>query len=91
MKPICLFLFRDDAARRRRATVNGGRRITKDRRNLRQNRQPEHALWHGCGLIAKAIMSPGVSIRTSFLPVLIAPKIPHGSEPRWDDMVRYTE
>ena len=71
--------------------MNSGRRITKDRRNLRQNRQPEHALWHGCGLIAKAIMSPGVSIRTSFLPVLIAPKIPHGSEPRWDDMVRYTE
>jgi hypothetical protein len=35
-------------------------------------------------------MSPGVSIRTSFLPVLIPPKIPHGSEPRCDDMVRYT-
>src|SRR5215831_1641162 len=36
-------------------------------------------------------MSSGVSIRTSFLPVLIAPKIPHGSEPRCDDMVSYTE
>ena len=36
-------------------------------------------------------MSPGVSIRTSFLPVLFAPKIPHGSEPRCDDMVRYTK
>ena len=36
-------------------------------------------------------MSPGVSIRTPFLPVLIAPKILHGSEPRGDDMVRYTE
>jgi hypothetical protein len=36
-------------------------------------------------------MSPGVSIRTSFLPVLIAPKILHRSEPRCDDMVRYTE
>jgi hypothetical protein len=36
-------------------------------------------------------MSPGVSIRTSFLPVLFAPKILHGSEPRCDDMVRYTE
>ena len=28
---------------------------------------------------------------TSFLPVLLAPKIPHGSEPRCDDMVRYTK
>ena len=36
-------------------------------------------------------MSPAVSIRTSFLPVLLAPKIPHGSEPRRDDMVRYTK
>ena len=36
-------------------------------------------------------MSPGISIRTSFLPVLFAPKIPHGSEPRCDDMVSYTE
>jgi hypothetical protein len=36
-------------------------------------------------------MSPGVSIRTSFLPVFIALKILHGSEPRCDDMVRYTE
>jgi hypothetical protein len=35
-------------------------------------------------------MSPGVSIRTSFLPVLIAPEILHGSEPRCDDMVRHT-
>ena len=29
--------------------------------------------------------------RTSLLPVLIAPKILHRSEPRCDDMVRYTE
>ena len=36
-------------------------------------------------------MSPGVSIRTLFLRVLIAPEILHGSEPRCDDMVRYTE
>jgi hypothetical protein len=36
-------------------------------------------------------MSPGVSIRTSFLPVLIAPKILDGSEPCCDEMVRYTE
>ena len=36
-------------------------------------------------------MSPGVSIRTSFLPVLVASKIPRGSEPRCGDMVRYTE
>ena len=36
-------------------------------------------------------MSPGVSIRTSFLPVFFAPKIPHGSEPCSDDMARYTE
>ena len=36
-------------------------------------------------------MSPGVSIRTSFLPVLITPKILHGSELRCNDMVRYTE
>ena len=36
-------------------------------------------------------MSPGVSIRTSFLPVLIAPLILHGSKPRCEDMVRYTE
>jgi hypothetical protein len=36
-------------------------------------------------------MSPGVSIRTSFLPVLIAPKIPQGTEPRCDDLARYTE
>ena len=28
---------------------------------------------------------------TSLLPVLIAPKILHRSEPRCDDMVRYTE
>jgi hypothetical protein len=26
-----------------------------------------------------------------FLPILFAPKIPHGSEPRCDDTVRYTE
>ena len=37
-----------------------------------------------------AIMSPGVSIRTAFLPVLIAPKILRGSVPRGDGMVRYT-
>jgi len=36
-------------------------------------------------------MLPGVSIRTSFLRVLIASEILHGSEPRCDDMVRYTE
>jgi hypothetical protein len=36
-------------------------------------------------------MSPGVSIRTLFLLVLVAPKILHGSEPRCDDTMRYTE
>ena len=63
----------------------------KDRRNLPQNRQPEDALRHGCGLIAKAITSPGLSIRTSLLLVLIALKFLHGSELRCDNMVRYTE
>jgi hypothetical protein len=63
----------------------------QDHGDLPQKRQPEHALWGGCGLIAKAITSPGISIRTTFLPVLIAPKILRASEPRFDDMVRYTE
>ena len=63
----------------------------QDRRNLPQNRQSKHSLRHGCGRIAKAIMSPGVSIRTSFLSVLITPKILHGSEPRCDDLAHYTE
>jgi len=36
-------------------------------------------------------MSPGVTIRTSFLSVLITPKILHGSEPCCDDLARYTE
>jgi hypothetical protein len=91
MKPILLLPVSRDAARLRRATVKSGRRARQDGSNLPQNRQSEHALQHGCGLIATAIMSPGVSIRTSFLPVFIALKILHGSEPRCDDMVRYTE
>jgi hypothetical protein len=40
------------------------------------------------GLITRAIPPSGVSIRTSFLPVLIALKILHRSEPRRRDMVR---
>lgn len=46
-------------------------------------------------LIAKAVISPGAPIRTSFLPVLIdrqlRPEILHASDPRFDDMVRYME
>jgi hypothetical protein len=38
-----------------------------------------------------AITSPGVSIRTSLLAVLIALKILHRSEPSCHDMVRYPE
>jgi hypothetical protein len=86
MKPIYLVRFRGDAARHRRAIVKSGRRTTTAAIFLRIG-PSEHALQHGCGIIA----SPGVSIRTSFLPVLIAPKILHGSEPRCDDMVRYME
>jgi hypothetical protein len=44
-------------------------------------------------LIAKAVMSRGEPIRTSFLPVIIdrllRPEILPASDPRFDDMVRY--
>jgi hypothetical protein len=90
MKPICLFLFRDDAARRRRVTVRSGRPTTTGPAQFLKIGNPDTPYGMD-GRIAKAIMPPGVSIRTSFLPVLIAPKIPHGSEPRCDDMMRYTE
>src|SRR5207253_349974 len=91
MKPICLFLFRGDAARRSRATVKRGRRTTTGPPQSSSKSESEQARRHECDHIATAIISPGVSTRTSVLPVLIAPKILHGSEPRCDDMVRYTE
>ena len=40
MKPICLFLFRGDAARRRRATVESGRRTTTSTAGSFSKRQP---------------------------------------------------
>jgi hypothetical protein len=46
-------------------------------------------------LIAKAVMSRGEPIRTSFLPVIIdrqlRPEILCASDPRFDDMVHYME
>jgi hypothetical protein len=70
----------------------GGRHRTTTSFGLSSSkRQPEHALQlrmlpYGYGdHVARRID------RTSLLPVLIAPKILHRSEPRCDDMVRYTE
>lgn len=46
-------------------------------------------------VIAKAVISPGHPIRTSFLPVLIdrqlRPEILHADDPRFNDMLRYME
>ena len=59
-KPICLSCFAAMLLGVGGRHCRVGAEPRQDRRNLSENRQPEHALQHGCGLIAKAIMSPGV-------------------------------
>jgi len=73
---------------RRQRRVGAGPR--QDRYDLPQNWQSEHALRHGCGRIAKAIMSLGSSARRFCRSSSRRKSCTGASRPCYD-MVRYTE
>jgi hypothetical protein len=89
MKPICRFLFRGDAARRRRATVESGRRTTTTSPYRPQNGNPStpynmHAalrLWRSCRPAYRSHLVTAGPHRA---------ENPAWGKPRCDDLVRRT-